>query len=427
VLVGQSAILHRLFPLLGPGVYLGKDLTPPFKPRPNPWYGFAKRRGWKVIHLDEEGAVHPGPENQWRTLFDLRLNPNHLALDDWICTWGRYQTQHYRAKWEGDPSRVVTTGHPRFDLARPAWHALHLTATQNIKARYGDFILVNTNFSIPNHELGPQRGFSESVGYNARDPEKRLTFVRQWGAHSRKLANLVELIHHIVDRFPQKRVVVRPHPSENMGLYQATLGRLENVHVVRQGPVLPWLIAAQVLIHDGCTTALEAEQAGKPVIAFEPEFDELSAKLLPNAMGAYCRSEEEVFAALRDPDRAKPQAHRLVAGHPPQDLLQNLESESWDALAQVIGHAASQVRSIPPNPVAEAARKRLCEAASLQRRVATRRPGALSYQRLKFAPLQKRTLEQTMKGLMAQLETKVSWQMWGKHVIRVGPQGAPAR
>jgi surface carbohydrate biosynthesis protein len=423
VWVGQSAILHRLIPWLAPGIYLGKDLTPPFKNGPNAWYRRAKKRGWRVIHLDEEGAVHPGPESEWRRIFDLRLNPNWLGDDDWICTWGDFQRDHYQSQWRGKPDRVVTTGHPRFDMAKPDWRPFFRVQVENLNDAYGDFVLVNTNFPIPNHHQGPDKVFSEVMGYLKNDATHRLAYVRQWGAFSRKIAHLIELVHHLKRAHPDLPTIVRPHPSEDDALYRATLGRLDGVFVIRQGQVLPWVFAARVLIHDGCTTALEAQLAGTPVITYEAEPDPLSAKLLPNAMGIHCHSEKAVFEAMAQMSTAKAGSDPSVsvAGHAPEDLLWNLKAKSWERISEVIDRAAMGLPREGGMGEAIAIPRRIGELSSLKRRFNQRRRDPTQYRSLKFPSLNDDALKDLMKRLMTQLGEEVRWDLCGEHVVQINP------
>jgi hypothetical protein len=55
-----------------------------------------------------------------------------------------------------------------------------------------------------------------------------------------------------------------------------------NVRVVGGGPVVPWLIAADAVLHNGCTTAVEGFLLGRPTVAYEPIQHPLYDIRLPN-------------------------------------------------------------------------------------------------------------------------------------------------
>lgn len=45
---------------------------------------------------------------------------------------------------------------------------------------------------------------------------------------------------------------------------------LPNVHVIREGTITQWVHHAFAVLHNGCTTALEAVIAKRPVVAYVP-------------------------------------------------------------------------------------------------------------------------------------------------------------
>jgi hypothetical protein len=64
--------------------------------------------------------------------------------------------------------------------------------------------------------------------------------------------------------------VLRPHPSEDPGYYEAALAPFANVVVIREGSVLKWIRAADLVVHSNCTTGIEAILAGRPAVNFLP-------------------------------------------------------------------------------------------------------------------------------------------------------------
>src|SRR5690606_19171501 len=109
-----------------------------------------------------------------------QLEPSRLAPDDWICTWGDLQREFYLRDAPA-PERVRTTGHPRFDLCRERWHGLYADEARDLRRRFGDFVLINSNFSWVANPEGMQSSFSDAFGYDPKDVVKRLAFVGAWG------------------------------------------------------------------------------------------------------------------------------------------------------------------------------------------------------------------------------------------------------
>ena len=75
----------------------------------------------------------------------------------------------------------------------------------------------------------------------------------------------------VATHFPQYTVILRPHTSENLSFYQHAFGSFKNVVVTRQGGVLTWIRAAELVVHSNCTTGIEAVLAGRPVLNLLPE------------------------------------------------------------------------------------------------------------------------------------------------------------
>jgi hypothetical protein len=83
-----------------------------------------------------------------------------------------------------------------------------------------------------------------------------------------------QLIPALERAFPNVTIVVRPHPSENQQIYHDIAAQCQRVKVANKGNVIPWLLAAKTMIHNGCTTGLEAYALGAPAISYLNCFNE---------------------------------------------------------------------------------------------------------------------------------------------------------
>ena len=78
------------------------------------------------------------------------------------------------------------------------------------------------------------------------------------------------LIPELARAFPQLAIVVRPHPTEGQEVYQRIAAGNGRIHVTNEGNVVPWLLAARALIHNGCTTGVEAFVMRIPAFTYRP-------------------------------------------------------------------------------------------------------------------------------------------------------------
>jgi hypothetical protein len=106
------------------------------------------------------------------------------------------------------------------------------------------------------------------------------------------------LVPLLSDALPGRTIVVRPHPSERHEPWQKLAEQRPNVHVLNEGNVVPWLMAARMLIHNGCTTAVEAAVLGTAAVEYQPVTSELQSPL-PNAVSYHASTVEEVTSLAR--------------------------------------------------------------------------------------------------------------------------------
>ena len=321
-------------------------------------YHALKDRGIVCMHLDEEGAVYQGDEEHWRHNLRWQFDPCALQAEDYMCTWGDFQRDFYLSLGPKCAPNIRTTGHPRFELYKRAYREYYAEDVAALRAQYGDFILINGNFTIANNGLGLADTFSWRSGYNPNDQvvARDATVTRkgyfEWWAHtSHVLVNFVRLINRLSLRFPKHNIIIRPHPSEDWNYYTTIFNGIPNVHVKHSGPVAPWLLASKVLIHDGCTTAIEAFLGDTPIITYRSVGDSTRDTFLANIFGIQCRAEDDVVARVEDllgmsrngppPALFTETAHRLFANFT-QDSLSRFMDVMTEAEAQVGGAPESR-------------------------------------------------------------------------------------
>ena len=66
--------------------------------------------------------------------------------------------------------------------------------------------------------------------------------------------------------------------------WEIFLENVPNVHVIRQDSITTWVKNSFAVMHNGCTTAIEATISGKPVLTYSP-FKMNYAHELSNKLG----------------------------------------------------------------------------------------------------------------------------------------------
>jgi surface carbohydrate biosynthesis protein len=274
-----------------------------------------RRHGIKTWYLDEEGGIYQGDsEQQWCQSLAKRMDPTTLGELDKVLTWGEWQREYLEAK--SSKAEVLTSGTANFEMLHSRYHDALRTFDLAETGNQEGFILVNTRFTVSNaRDNGGSHFIHDSLVTKIFDRE---TLFRKLASDGMLFYAFIELIAGLSFQFPSKRIVVRPHPAENAEVYRRIFAPVPNITVASSGDVGSWIRCCSCLIHNGCSTAIQADIAEKPVITFVPGDDkaELIAGL-PNRVGVTLRTVGEVaeFLAkqLGNGDHSRAQWQRTIS------------------------------------------------------------------------------------------------------------------
>jgi surface carbohydrate biosynthesis protein len=224
-----------------------------------------------------------------------------------LFAWGEDNAEMWR-RYPDFPSKlpIHVTGNPRVDLLRPEMHGFYDREVTRIREEHGDFILVNTNFNHVN-AFSPGQNLFQASNVPGDEPvfgeaARGMTRGYAEGLRDHKegvLEDFKGLIPALERAFPGYVIVVRPHPTENPAVYREMASRCERVRVTNEGNVVPWLLATKALVHNGCTTGVEAYVMGVPAVSYRATVDERyddGFYRLPNTLSHQCFD----FESLRE-------------------------------------------------------------------------------------------------------------------------------
>ncbi len=317
-MIGSRWEIDNRIASLPRSVYLSKSMTA----RGGKMFQIMRKIGHEVVAWDEEALVHLPPE----TFFSRRISPVGIKFVSHLFAWGQDNADLWRQYPSLSPEIPIhITGNPRGDMLRPELRDFYAKEIEALQKAYGDFILINTNFNHVNAFYPHQNlflpvkrpGEEPRFGKAAKGMSRK--FADGLRAHKQALFDdFQELIPLIARAFPDRTLVVRPHPTESHAAYSRIAATCERVHVTNEGNVVPWLLAAKVLVHNGCTTGVEAYVMGVPAITYCKSINELYDNgfyRLPNLLSHQCFTFEElratakkIFAGeLGPPDRSERQ------------------------------------------------------------------------------------------------------------------------
>jgi len=248
--------------------------------------------GHEIVVLDEEALVRQTDE-----LFLKKHNKDAFKNVGRVFSWGQDDYQLWKSS-EFAESNVFITGNPRIDLLRPELRAFHEKDIRHVKARFGDhYVLLNTNFPTVNN-LVPQ-GAGVRLARWARD-SRGAQIKNDFLKHKQALfERFLAVVPKLAKAISPTALVVRPHPSEDHAPWIKVVKGLPNAHFVFEGSVVPWIAGARALVHNNCTTAVEAAVLGTQILSYRPIRSDAYDNPLANTFGIECGDDDALISAAQ--------------------------------------------------------------------------------------------------------------------------------
>ena len=309
--IGPRREMHLHIPAFPKSIYLSKSLTSGSKSV----FWMLGKLGHKIVAWDEEALVHLPAESY----YPRRLSAVSMQYINQLFAWGEDNVELWRKYPDMPPDTSIRiTGNPRGDLLRPEMRGIYDHDVEKIRQAHGDFILVNTNFNQVN-AFYPDMNFLKPAESPGVEPEltrramgmgMSLKYALGLTDHKQSIFNDFQRLIPFLDRaLPHHTIVIRPHPAENPEVYHNIAKTCQRVRVTNEGNVVPWLIAAKALIHNGCTTGVEAYALGLPTITYRASINEYydnAFHRLPNQLSHECLDHEQIQDTLANIIEGKP-------------------------------------------------------------------------------------------------------------------------
>jgi len=265
VVIGNKWLMQRNIGHMPAGVMLFKTMTT----RDAKAMRLAKSHGYATAAIDEEvpGVVARRSKLRWTCEEAVRTCDVIFAQGDDLREALVRRFPDYQDKY-------VVVGNPRWDLLRPEFVGTYEEDVARIRRDFGRFILVNTNLGFVNSGKGSAekviRTLERGGKIDRRRPEDAAYIEDFCRLEQGNFDAIKALLPRLSDEFPDHRIVVRPHPGENMDAWKSALASVPRTELVRIGAAVPWILASEVLVHTTCTTGVEAFALGKPAVSYRP-------------------------------------------------------------------------------------------------------------------------------------------------------------
>tara|TARA_B100000989_G_scaffold269034_1_gene224173 strand:+ start:2229 stop:3560 length:1332 start_codon:yes stop_codon:yes gene_type:complete len=212
----------------------------------------AIQKNMKVVILDTEGGAFENDKDFVNSIYYKKYFDKKIT---YLC-WGKIYENKLKKKFPN--LKVVSTGHPRFDIYKK--ENLNLLRDNTTK-----HILFCSRVSIANPKFSKVKDeiktFKISRNIPAREAWK--FYIMQ----KNELQEQIELVKKISKDFKSKKIIFRAHPFEDTKLYNKVFKNFNNVEVNNENHLSYWLANSYLCIQRGCTSGLEASIANVPSLS----------------------------------------------------------------------------------------------------------------------------------------------------------------
>ncbi len=218
--------------------------------------------------LDEESAIF---SSNIEKAYNRHIYNKHcLKYLIKIFTWGEFDTSSIILHNNLNTNIVRMTGNPRFDLSKKKFDFFYREKFRNQKKQK---IFINCAFGLINNYVDQKvdtKLWSIKVK-NYPSYEKLWSELDEY--ESKLFPKFIEGIIDLIDHFPNENFVIRPHPIENEKTYENIFKKYRNVTINKSESIQSEFLGTKLIIHNGCTTAIEGSFHDINVICFNPVFE----------------------------------------------------------------------------------------------------------------------------------------------------------
>tara|TARA_B100001250_G_C19814610_1_gene797632 strand:- start:1865 stop:3259 length:1395 start_codon:yes stop_codon:yes gene_type:complete len=269
VVIGHKGNVWNIFNRCNPGIVLLKS----FGPNNTKIIDFLKTNKFVVYSNDEEIIL------AWdmKERIELRMKNENLTKIDKILTVGEVDTVEIKKQFPQVSNNIQKIGNLRLDLLKNKNSIYLEKEAKIIKENYGDFILLASQFSKVNvfRKTEDFIDFATSIIIRDKIPIKSKTAINLYDQITMQREVLIEVLDFINNfeiNFPNKNLVISPHPVENKIFWKKYLSAksFKNIYLNKfeNFNTNSFIKACDFVISTNSTSLLEAFILEKKIINF---------------------------------------------------------------------------------------------------------------------------------------------------------------
>ena len=197
----------------------------------------------------------------WMEEFPSRVYPNSDELVEKFLVVNEELAKVVNYHFNEPNSKVTISGWPRIELWKGLSSKIYSDEVFKIQRKFGRFLLFASSFGNLQNPLNTIS--TSSVPPNVTNDISLMAQTQNY----RNFKQAIEIFRKWDADPSMPAIIIRPHPSERISIWQSELKKTKKTFVVQGGQISPWVLASEGVIQHRSTVAIEAFLSDKPVFA----------------------------------------------------------------------------------------------------------------------------------------------------------------
>ena len=187
-------------------------------------------------------------------------------------------------KFKKKLSNIKVVGHPKYDLLNYPYYNFYKNEVEMIKNKYKKFIFIPSSFT---HDLKGSNDYSKYLFKNfAKNKilkKKLKDSINTWDIDIKNYNSFLDLVKKLANDNRSFNFIFRPHPTQDINKIKNRIqNRPENLHIIYEYSITPWLLSCDYYLHSHCTSVYDAAKLKKKIFCFNLNTNKKGVKLVRN-------------------------------------------------------------------------------------------------------------------------------------------------
>tara|TARA_B100000989_G_scaffold21727_1_gene14259 strand:+ start:27385 stop:28758 length:1374 start_codon:yes stop_codon:yes gene_type:complete len=307
VVIGQKGGLRQLIYDTHPGIMILKS----FGPKNTKHINYIKKNNFKIVSSDEELITAMDFEDK----IEWRMNNVNVDKIDLLLAVGSNDFPILKRKFGSVVSKILLCGNIRLELLKKKYSRLLEKDSQLCKKKYGNYILLLTSFGSINklHEKYSIDFIFNRIIDEDIDPDSHHIYLKNEEVKMNRemLINTLKFIDNFEKNFPNKKLVISPHPNEKIEFWEHYMDKRKFKNIFINTDMLSSsysiIYGSEMIISFNSTSLLEAHFLDKKrinLLGNKPRNSEID---LFRKCSKVVRSSQELIEVIKDLDKTEHQ------------------------------------------------------------------------------------------------------------------------